>query len=194
MKKHSLIFLLLTFGFLACQNSQSTTETTSVDSSTTNNVTNEAGKSDAEVNAELIEKGVDVGTTLIENVSAAKQQRDSIRAANRKEVWIFQIGGNQSSPKAFEELYHQLSGSLTNLYLFKESKHSYYLIKKDNCDSQQELLDKQNEVEAAIQQAGATADIRVINLTSYCELKDDVQMDDNVKLKGKDRLDCYTCK
>ncbi len=192
MKKNSLFFLAAAFACLSCEETHdhSVSTTSTVGSST---VVQEATKTDQEVTSELIQKGAKDLTSLIKEARIEKNRRDSVFAANRQEVWVYQIGVNKSSPKDFEETYNILSSSMQNLYFFKQSRSNYYLILHDGYNSEQELLDKQKEIETALSKAGVNDKIRVINITTHCGLKEEIKPADEVKLAKKEMAVCYTC-
>ena len=188
MKRNGLFFLMAAFVCLSCEE----THDHSVTSSSTT-VVNQVAKTDKEVVSELIQEGSKDLTALVKEARLEKNRRDSVFATNREEVWVYQIGINKREAKDFEETYNILSQRMQNLYFFKQSRNNYYLLLHDGYNSEQELLDKQNEIEASLQEAGLKDNIRVINITTHCGLKEKIKPAHEVKLTCKEMAVCYTC-
>ena len=192
MKKYTLFFFVVAFVCLSCEETHNHSTTSTVDSSTTS-IVNEAAKTDEEVKAELIKEGAKDLTALVKEARIEKNRRDSVFAANREEVWVYQIGTNKNDVKDFEQTYQVLSSKLTNLYFFKRSRNDYYLIHHDGYNSEQELMDEQPALEKTLADAGIKESVRVINITTYCSMKDAIKPAAEVKLKRKEMAVCYTC-
>lgn len=156
--------LILGAGYYLMQKPQSST--TYVDSSST--ITNEAQKTDAEVYKEAGEKGVEIVLDQVDKHQVNKHTKDSIRLASRKNFWAYQIGVNKGDPEDFKEVYLKLKG-IPNIYLFKEARHSFYLIKNDGYTTEQEYNDNKNSVAKAIQDTGLADRVIITNFTAYCE-------------------------
>jgi len=166
----------------------------SIDSSSTSTINNEAAKTDEEVRAELIQKGSEHITTLIKDARAEKKQRDSIHLANRKAISIYQIGGFTSDPKDFEELYKRLTEvGITNLYIMRQSRKVFYLVKNDNAKSTEEVGNNLSDLHRTMKEADIREDIEVKDLHSFCDAADAVP-DGDVKVAHKVKLECYSCK
>ena len=165
--------------------------TTYVDSSST--ITNEAQKTDAEVYKEAGEKGVEIVLDQVDKHKVNKHTKDSIRQASRKNFWAYQIGVNKGDPEDFKEVYFKLK-SIPNIYLFKQARHSFYLIKNDGYTTEQEYNDNKSSVEKAIQNAGLADRVIITNFTTYCDLKDDVVLHGKEKIARGEKVDCYICR
>jgi hypothetical protein len=150
-------------------------------------------ETDAAIGAGLIRTGSDQIKALIKKEREARNRRDSIHAVNREEVWVYQIGVDKDDPKAFENTYNTLSVKIPNLYFFKKSEHNYLLVQHDGYNTEQELLHKQKQFESTLQQAHIQDTVRVINLTTYCSLRDEVKPVHEVKIVRKEWVVCYSC-
>ena len=189
MKRNVLFFLLTAFACLSCKETHdpSVASHSTADASTA--VVNQVEK----IHKELIQQGSKDLAMLVREARKEKNRRDSVFAANREEVWVYQIGLNKTEAKDFEETYNILSQRMQNLYFFKQSQKNYSLILHDGYNSEQELLDKQNEIEATLQQAGVKDKVNVINITTHCGLKEKIKPAAEVKLAKKEMAVCYTC-
>ncbi len=107
---------------------------------------NQVTKTEKEASVLLEKESTDL-TALVKEARIEKNRRDSVFAANREEVWVYQIGTNKKEAKDFEKTYSILSKHMLHLYFFKQSQDNYYLILHDGYNTEQELLNKQNEVE-----------------------------------------------
>ncbi|HSZ71242.1 MAG TPA: hypothetical protein VK750_01115 [Cytophagaceae bacterium] len=150
-------------------------------------------ETDAALGTGLIREGSDEIKALIKREREARNKRDSIHAVNREEVWVYQIGVNKEDPKAFENTYNILSRRIPNLYFFKQSDRSYLLVQHDGYNTEKELLSKQKEFETNVRQASITDSVHVINLTTYCSLRDEVKPVHEVKIVRKEWVVCYSC-
>lgn len=186
MKKNHLFFLLTAFVCLSCGKPD---QHTAPSGSTT--VAHQV--TDQEVVTGFMEKESKDLTTLIKEARIEKNRRDSVFAANREEVWVYQIGSNKKEAKDFEKTYSILSKHMQHLYFFKQSQDNYYLILHDGYNTEQELLNKQNEVEAAIKKLGVNDKVSVFNITTHCSLKEKIKPAHEVKLACKEMAVCYTC-
>jgi hypothetical protein len=194
MKKTILFFLAAAITCLSCEetHNHSLTTTSTVESSN-NGVVKATEKSVSEGESQLKEKGENDFTRQIKEARIEKNRRDSVFAANRQEVWVYQIGVSKSKPTDFEKTYNILSTRMQNLYFFKKSPNNYYLILHDGYNSEKELLGKQNKIEATLAQAGIKDKVQVVNITTYCGLKEEIKPAAEVKLAKKETAICYTC-
>lgn len=195
MKKNILFFLAAACTCFSCNETQhnSAQTTSAVASATTDAAGNAKEKSESKAGSEGMENGVADLTTQIKEARVEKNRRDSVFAANRQEVWVYQIGVNKSKPTDFEKTYNTLSLRMQNLYFFKKANNSYNLILHDGYNSEQELLNKQSQLEKALAQAGIEDKVQVINITTHCGLKEAIKPAEEVKLEKKETAVCYTC-
>ena len=154
---------------------------------------NESAETDVEEeeedNGNLIDKGIEVLKIRLER----KRLKDSIRTANRKKFWAYQIGVNRRSPHDFEPLYKALHGKVPNIYIFKEASNSYFLIKNDGYATQEELIANHDEVETALHEVGISERAIITNLTNFCDFKDEVKLDGEKKVGRKGKVECLVC-
>ncbi len=166
----------------------------SVDSSSTITNNEAPTKTGEEVRAELIKEGSEHVTALIKDARAEKRQKDSIHLANRQAITIFQIGGFKSDAQDFEELYKRLTeAGITNIYIMRQSRKVFYLLKNDNTKSMEEVGDKLSSFHDAMKKADIREDIEVKDLHSFCD-SEDALPDGDVKVARKVRVECYICK
>lgn len=188
MKSNSLIFILAAFVCLSCGE----TRNQGIPKGSTT-VANQVVKIDNESVAGFAEKKSKDLVTLVREARIEKSRRDSVFAANREEVWVYQIGTNKKDAKEFEKTYSLLFKRMQHLYFFKQSHGNYYLILHDGYNTEQELLDKQNEVQASINKLGVKEKVSVFNITTHCSLKEKIKPAHEVNLTCKEMAVCYTC-
>ena len=125
---------------------------------------------------------VEAGMAVAEKVQKAieqKKRNDSARIANKQPNWVYQIGRPKISVQELWEAYEPLQG-LSNLYVFKESKKSYIIIKDDGYSKQQleELLEAfKLEVEKF------ETRIQIVNLSTFCKAKEDIKQGKKIKIR-----------
>lgn len=196
MKTLLLVIVLIALSFIGYlpyydATQPSIVQLNSIDSSTVNNT---AVKTDEQVRAELIQKGSEHVTALIKDARVEKRQKDSIHLANRQAIWIYQIGGFKSDAKDFEELYKKLTeGGITNIYIMRQTRKVFYLVKNDNAKSTEEVGSNLNGLQDSMKEANIREDIEVKDLHSFCDT-DDALPDGEVKVAHKVKVECYSCK
>lgn len=115
----------------------------------------------------------------VKKVIEQKKRNDSVRIANKQPNWVCQIGRPKINVQELWEAYEPLQG-LSNLYVFKESKKSYIIIKDDGYSKQQleESLEAfKSEVEKFETRIG------IVNLTTFCKAKEDIKQGNKIKIR-----------
>lgn len=158
-----------------------------------NNITNihEAPPTDAEVALEAGTEVIELFQELGEGISENNHIKDSIYEANRKHLWVYQIGEIMTSEEAVVNAFKQLDG-LANIKVFKESKKSFVLYKDDGVTEEQTLIDGLEQIQSLV--SHATSRVYVIDLMTKCDKKEDIVMIDPVKVKKDEtEVECCTC-
>jgi hypothetical protein len=145
-------------------------------------------KSDAEVYVEAGEKVIEIGEKIIKS----KHAKDSIRATNRETLWVYQIGLAKRDIDELWSSYEKLK-SIPNIYIFKESRRKYFLIKDDGY-SESRLRDSLETENLMLAKIGIENRLSVINLMSLCNRRQKIVEDAGVKNKKMScGLRCYIC-
>lgn len=143
-------------------------------------------KSDAVV---YVEAGLEItkeGLELLEK----KQKRDSIRLAQRKKVWVYQVGFPMGEDEVWET-FEKLS-SVSNLYAFKESKRDYRLIIDNRYNSEEEAKNALEEVRSKI--GAIESRIEIIDLWSFCSKREELKTTSPLSKRKKGfKIPCYIC-
>lgn len=140
-------------------------------------------KTDEELAKELVTIGIDFTKTVIKTMKI----NDSIKMANREQMYAYRIGFPISSEEQVFELYNQLTDQ-KDIYVLKESKKDYHLIKYEG-KSKLELESTQEEFKKQIGQ-----DISVINIMSLCSKNKKLMRGDNLaKRKEEVEIPCLIC-
>lgn len=138
---------------------------------------------------EYVENGIKVDS-LVESKIEKKHLKDSIKRANRKQIWVYQIG----TPKKYDsELIGALKllDTISNICVFKKSRKSYYIIKDDGC-SKKELENSLDSVKSML--AGITKRVDIINLDSFCNKKEKIKEIKKITdKKNKIEIPCFEC-
>ena len=125
---------------------------------------------------------VEAGMAAVEEVQKALEQKkrnDSARVANKKPTWVYQIGRPKTHVQELWEAYEPLQG-LSNLYVFKESKKSYIIIKDDGY-SKQQLEESLEAFESEVEKFETR--IHIVNLSTFCKAKEDIKQGKKIKIR-----------
>jgi len=104
------------------------------------------------------------------------------------------LDGFKSDARDFEELYKNLTeAGVENLYIMKQKRNTFYLVKSEGLSRDELETQIQNELGESLSRAGVkTISIRDLHW-DYCETEDAVP-DGDVKVARKVRVKCYSCK
>lgn len=154
--------------------------------SNTQTIIHEEQKTDAEV---ILEGGKEL-LALHKANRENKKREESIRKANRKQQWVYQLGEPMDSKEAVLEMYKKLNG-MKSVAVFKESKKNYLLF-VDNGLNQQEALDALEEFKASVPQD--IVRLEVMDLMKKCGKKKEVIKTEAVSIrKDTTQVACYEC-
>lgn len=145
-------------------------------------------KTDAEMIAEAIPVAIDLTKTVIKNIKI----NDSIKMANREQMFAYQIGLPIRHIDEVFEAYKKLDNT-ESVYVMEKSRKEYYLIKYEG-KSENELdngLGTFNS-ELPIEIAGKA---KVINLMNLCSRREKLTVGENIEKRKEDvELPCLICK
>jgi hypothetical protein len=119
-----------------------------------------------------------------------QKKKDSIRMANREQFWVYQIGTPKKNP---DELWESLKAltDIQNLYVFKESRKSYYIVKDDGY-TKDVLNDSLVRFKSRIDSTGNR--LKIIDLMTFCSKRKKIKEGDKIKeKKGGLEVRCYVC-
>jgi hypothetical protein len=191
MKKQYLfaLFCIATTALYSC--GDSTDSKTTANDNTTKQV-QPAGTNANDVTIQEIKTAKDIGGKIVDDVAANKRRKDSIRTANATHTWVYQIGEPFEESDLAGKEWDKLNG-MTNLYIFKKSRHEYYLIKDDGYPK--ELLeDSLGGFKKKL--AGLETRVAIIDLGSFCSGKKKPSISDPIKYKvdgDKKKIECHEC-
>lgn len=145
-------------------------------------------KSDAEVYTDLAKEGLEKGEEMLRN----KRAKDSIRAASKEKIWVYQIGTAKDSEADAWEAANELQG-IGNISIFKESRKSYLVI----CDSrysEKKAKDSLNSFIAKTDTYSPGIRVKVIDLMSFCHKRKGLTETGKItKKKHEQSFKCLTC-
>jgi len=145
-------------------------------------------KSNEELIAEVAIAGIDIGKTVIKNMKV----NDSIRLANREQMFAYKIGLPISNEDALFEAYKSL-GNMESVFVLEKSRKEFYLIKYEG-KTEEELSGSLDEFKALIP-PGISGSVTIINLMSLCSKRDKLMVGEAIKKRKEDiELPCLICK
>ena len=130
---------------------------------------------------------VEAGMAVVDEVQKAiaqKKKNDSLKIAGKQPNWVYQIGRPKINMRELWDAYEPLQ-DLSNLYVFKESKKSYIIIKDDG-HSKQQLEESLEAFKAEIQKFETRVDI--INLTTFCKAKEEIKQGKRIRIRKENIL------
>jgi hypothetical protein len=176
--------LLFSFFLFSCHE-----ETTIENENTTDTiVVKPDSKTDEYIKAgkELIEVGKDI--------SSNKKYKDSVRTANKKPVWVYQLG------PAFDD--EDLAGAaieklktISNISVFKQGRREFYIIKDDGISTEELLEENYGDIKKQVA-ALSNYTVQKCNLSIKCSSKTNPTITKNMHYKfqkEKKEVECRTC-
>jgi|GEM_PF-5886092 len=153
----------------------------------TESSTESTTSSNEKITKEVINATVDLTKTVIKTLKV----NDSIRVANREQMYAFQIGlPIRHKDNVFEE-YGKLENT-ESIYVLEKSRKEYYIIKYEG-KSQEELIDALEEYRKTIP-SDLSGGVKVINIMSLCSKRDKLMVGENLrKRKENEEIPCLIC-
>lgn len=191
MKKRTYFFIQSIGIAIILIGCDSTTTTNNTVNNTMDTVVQQASipveKSKDEIEVQVAEDIVELG----QNILANKRYKDSMRIANKEEMWAYQIGVPFSDIDALSEELEKLN-SIEGVAVF-EDKGDYLIVKTG--DSEEQLLDSLGSFKSQVKKTDPqTTKVMVINLSLKCNKKSNIKEGKARKLKRKfSEIHCYEC-
>ncbi len=135
----------------------------------------------------VLDKALDLGKEAIQR----KRMRDSLRMANREQMFVYQIGLPARHEDDIIKEYQKLINT-EDVFIFKNGKRDYFLVKDEGL-SEQALKDS---FEIFKQQLPSTiiGSAKVINIMQLCSRKEKLTRAKNIYLrKSKLEIPCFIC-
>ncbi|TNE56004.1 MAG: hypothetical protein EP338_01610 [Bacteroidetes bacterium] len=149
-------------------------------------------KTDAEMYMEVAEEAVDLISEVGDKIKENKKIKDSIYEATREKRWVYQIGEKVTDKDLLLDIYKAWIDE-NPVKVFKTSNNNYLLF-LDKGWNEQILNDSLKNFASSVSSLGQK--IRVIDLASDCNRKEDIVIANQIKIgkrKNKHFVDCYTC-
>jgi len=194
-KKNSIFYktmgsLLIAVTFVRCENNTAKSESTKEKKDTVIQ-TASVSKSNEQAIAENALEAFKVAGPIIQQGLANKRYKDSIRASERDEFWVIELGVPFNDMDQLSTTFEKIK-NLENIAVF-EADGDYMLIRtgssKDQLDLSKGLFNTQ------LTDAGLTnIKLQIKNLTGNCGKKGRIIINPSKKFKRKyEKVDCYTC-
>lgn len=127
----------------------------------------------------------------VERLIVEKQNKDSVKFANKGSRWVYQIGDKKDNLNSLWESYKALEGVVDNLKVFKQSRKEFIII-VDNGLSQADLEESRELFYEKISKL--TTHIEVIDLKDYCKIRHDIKETKGIRIrKAKRDLPTIEC-
>ena len=147
----------------------------------------EAEKTETEV---YIEAGLEA-VNIIGDGLKQKRINDSIKRANKEQVWVYQIGLSKNNVDEIWPTYKVVKNITSNITVFKDSRKSYYIVKNDGL-GKDKLLIGLNAFKSEIDSVETI--IKVVNLSKFCPLRKEISSGKKIKIKkAKTEIECLVC-
>jgi len=194
MKKGSTLLFISVISIALLASCNSSTDKSDPDKGVTTKKKDSTptGTNANDVKVQELKSATTVANNLINNVEQNKRRKDSIRMANATHTWVYQIG----LPFEKDDLAGVESDKLKNLsnvYIFKKSRHEYYLIKDDGYPK--ELLeDSLGDFKKKLQ--GIETRVTIIDIASLCSNNKKPEVSGSIKYKvdgDKKKIECREC-
>jgi len=142
--------------------------------------------------AEVILEGAKFAKETYDELHENKLKKDSVRNANRKRIWVYQVGLPSNDNLKILENYNKLN-NISNVKIFRSGRKSFFIYKDDGYTEQQ-LRDSLKIFQSKLAIAGIESRIDVVDLMSLCSRKEEVVRGENLRIKKEGvELLCYTC-
>lgn len=159
---------------------------------TVNTSTNNEEQNNTAATINAITNAATTVKDFAEDISKNKQRKDSIFKANRKQVWVYQIGLPKNNLESLWEAYKKLK-AIPGIFVFKESRKNFFII-KDDAYTEQQLTDSLNKVKMQIDTICAEKKIEIINLMDFCSKKETIIEGEKIRIKKeKEEIPCWIC-
>lgn len=138
------------------------------------------------------DKGVEVYNEVKSTVKEIKETdnyNDSVWKANRKKMWVYQIGLPTTDKTYLSETYDKLK-NVSNIKIFQADKKTFILYKDGF--TEKELKDSFDFFKSKFKIIDSQFD--TVDLTKYCKNRKTIVQGEGIKIKKSDvRLPCFKC-
>jgi hypothetical protein len=154
----------------------------------TESSTESTTSSNEKIAKEVINATVDLTKTVIKTLKV----NDSIRVANREQMYAYQIGlPIRDEDEVFEE-YSKLENT-ESVYVLKKGRKEFYILKYEG-KTNKELSDGLEEYQKSIP-SGLSGGAKVINVMNLCSKRDKLMVGESLtKRKENKEIPCLICK
>lgn len=155
--------------------------------STENSTESTPSSSNEKIAKEVINATVDLTKTVIKTLKV----NDSIRVANREQMYAYQIGlPIRHEDEVFEE-YAKLENT-ESVYVLKKSRKEFYLLKYEG-KAKEELNEGLEDYKKSIP-SDLSGSAKVINVMSLCSKREKLMVGESLtKRKQKEEIPCLIC-
>jgi hypothetical protein len=194
MKHNYVIYFITLFillSFTRCDSTDSSTASNETETIAEAPATPEKEKSKEEIIVDGTVKVIDALTPLIEQGIQNKRHKDSTRAAEKDEFWVFTVGVPYNDINTMAEAFEKIQ-NIENMAVFEESGE-YIIIRRGS--SKEQLQDLQGSFKSALDETNIGINrIDIKNLADKCGKRGHIVSGQDRKLKRKyPEIPCYRC-
>lgn len=187
MKK--LIYLLLPVAICACEPDRPPKDNYTIQEPA---ISEESPAAEAKTDEALIKEAITTAVDLGKNLLKQHKINDSVREANREQMYAYRIGFPMKDDDQVFELYSELD--LTdNVYALKQSRKEYYLFYY-NGNSRQQLEDSLEDFKKLLPE-NLRSNVAIVNMMQLCtNSRQKLMKAENLK-QGKENAEipCLVC-
>ncbi len=194
-----IAIILLSLGLLACENNSPKDNGSVLVSEENNNGVASENKDEEKKTSEIeltedsktivavVDKALDIGKEAIQR----RRMRDSIRLANREQMYVYQIGLPARHEDDIIEEYQKLSNT-EDVFIFKNGRRDYFLV-KDEGKSELTLRDSLEVFKEKLPNT-IIGSAKVINILQLCSRNEKLTRAKNINFKkSKQEIPCFIC-
>lgn len=150
------------------------------------------GKSESSSDEKIVKEVVNATVDLTKTVIKTLKVNDSIRVANREQMYAYQIGLPIRHKDEVFEAYGKLENT-ESVYVLEKSRKEFYIIKYEG-KTKEELTDGLEDYRRSVP-AALSGGAKVINVMSLCSKRDKLMVGESLKKrKEKNEIPCLICK
>lgn len=173
------------------QTSPKTNDSVVVETTSAQESTESTSESTTSSNEKIVKEVISATVDLTKTVIKTLKVNDSIRVANREQMYAYQIGlPIKHEDEVFEE-YAKLENT-ESVYVLKKSRKEFYLLKYEG-KPKEELNDGLEEYKKSIP-SDLSGGAKVINVMSLCSKREKLMVGESLsKRKENEEIPCLIC-
>lgn len=190
----SMVFIMLIAGvtLVSCDPAPPKTDTSVVVESEPVSEESHSSEPKSSSNEKMVKEVVNATVDLTKTVIKTLNVNDSIRVANREQMYAYQIGLPIRHKDEVFETYAELENT-ESVYVLEKSRKEFYIIKYEG-KTKEELMDGLEDYRKSVPST-LSGGAKVINVMSLCSKRDKLMVGESLKKrKETNEIPCLICK